>query len=504
MNRFKLLFLFVVFSAVSSMQAMAQSVPGYDVFLLAGQSNMVGYGTGPDNTADMAVSPRVFMWDANNNVIAPAKDPLVQNQGPGYVGLGLTFAKSYAASLAANRNVLLVGSADGGTGFYTGAWQAPNGSLAVTAVARANAAMAAAGPGARFAGILWHQGEADDIVSTDPKLYAGYLASLISFFRSNITGASSATPIVVGEWTYDWIMSNLNTGNYVASQTGILQYFHNLPDQVNNTAWVSAAALPGDTDVWGIIHFSALSQRQLGRRYADRFFEAAQGLPEPETDMKSWVGAFFDDGRSYSNGVLPIDFGGFVTGSVNVVADPVRGNVAQVSNSQGFVGYIVPGNTFNGSYTKMVWFKPGAANYFNNLVSALNPGQGHFLAASTFGGTVTVEAGHSDGNSLGMYINQPIATTLGTWVNLCLVYDATAKTMKLYVNGALATTAANVPPAAQLTAAPVWLTMGSYGSTAGANGVDGSMAANRVWSTTLTPAQISAIYNYELNYRAGW
>ena len=503
MNKFSCFLLLLLVSITFSRQGIAQSTPGYDVFLLVGQSNMVGYGTGPDNTTDAAVSPRVFMWDANNNVIAPAVDPLVMNQGPGFNGLGLTFAKSYAASLAANRNVLLVGSATGGTGFYTGDWQAPNGPLAVTAVSRANAAMAAAGSGARFAGILWHQGEADDIVSTDPKLYAGYLASLISFFRTSITGASNATPFVVGEWTYDWMVSNIETNKYNVSQTGIIQYFHNLPDQINNTAWVNSAALLGDSDSYYFIHFNALSQRQLGRRYADRFFEAAQGLPQPQTSMKSWAGAFWDDGRSYNNGVLPFNFGAFSNGTVTAVTDPVRGNVAQISKGRGSLNYVVPSTTFNSSYTKMVWFKPGSPNYINNLISGLNPGQGHFLAASTFNGVVNVEAGHSDGNSIPVYINTPLSVSMTNWSNLCLVYDANAKTMKLYVNGALLTTAANVPPAPALTGGPVTLQMGAYGTT-GDNGVDGSMAANRVWTSALTADQIAAIYNYELNYRAGW
>ena len=476
MSKFSCFLLLLLGSITFSRQGVAQGTPGYDVFLLVGQSNMVGYGTGPDNTTDAAVSPRVFMWDANNNVIAPAVDPLVMSQGPGFVGLGLTFAKSYAASLASNRNVLLVGSATGGTGFYTGDWQAPNGPLAMTAVARANAAMAAAGPGARFAGILWHQGEADDIVSTDPKLYAGYLASLISFFRTNINGASSMTPFVVGEWTYDWMVSNIETNQYNVSQTGIIQYFHNLPDQINNTAWVSSAALLGDTDSYYFIHFSALSQPAVGPTLCGTASsKRAQGLPQPQTSMKSWAGAFWDDGRSYNNGVLPFNFGAFNTGTVTAITDLVRGNVAQISKGQGSLNYMVPSDTFNGSYTKMVWFKPGAPNYINNLISGLNPGQGHFFAASTFNSIVNVEAGHSDGNSIPVYINTPLSVNMTDWSNLCLVYDANAKTMKLYVNGGSADNRGECTASACFgLVGPVTLQMGAYGTT-GDNGVDGSM-----------------------------
>ena len=359
--------LFFLCLTASFAAARAQgSNPGYDVILLVGQSNMVGYGTIPDNVSDAATNARVSMWDPNTSSIIMAKDPLMMNQEAAYIGMGMTFGKAYIASLAANRKLLLVGSADGGTSFVSGRWQAPDGDLARTAVARANAAMAAAGPGARFAGILWHQGESD--LGDSGSTYQNYLLNLFAYFRGNITGATNTTPIVVGEWTYTWQTDNLRSHNQVPSQAAIMQVFHTLPDTLNNTAWVNAGGLASDFFA-GDVHFSAISQRQLGRRYADRFFEASIGLPQPETALEPWGGEFFDGGRSYDNNVYPVNFPGEASGAVNVVDDSARGNVVQISGGKGYLTYLVPSATFNGDYTKMAWFKPGAPGYYNNLIS---------------------------------------------------------------------------------------------------------------------------------------
>ena len=88
----------------------------------------------------------------------------------------------------------------------------------------------------------------------------------------------------------------------------------------------------------------------------------------------------------------------------------------------------------------------------------------------------------------------------GQWIHICLVYDAGARTMTLYINGSPVGSAGGVPPAPALSSSPASLNMGSV---RGQAGLDGAMAGNRVWSSALTPQQVAAVYNYELNYR-GW
>ena len=507
-------YLFVLFLFICApLTATAQSLPaGYDVVLLVGQSNMVGYGTGPDNAADAAVDPRVFMWDGYNNVILPAQDPLVQNQPTQvFVGLGMTFAKSYEKTIPANRKVLLVGSAQGSTTFISGRWQAPSGDLVETAVARANAAMAAAGPGVRFIGVLWHQGESD-IADGGASAYEGNLRALISYFRANITGASASTPFVVGEFVYDAIYGNIHDPVDGPGVTTVLEDFHALPDTVNNTAWVSSVSLPSDLDN-GPIHFSALSQRQLGRRYADKFFEAANNLPQPQVSMKSWTGNFVDDGRGLLPSGLatplePTNALGTVTGTVSTVSDPVHGNVAQISAGAGTVTYMVPATTLNASYTKVVWFKPGASGYSNNLISTVNTLNNqsaltYLYAATSWFGT-TLVAGHTDAKGRSYTVGTQVWGASSNWMQLALTYDATTETMTLYLNGAKISSSAKVPPAATLAGTTLPVVFGGYGTSAGKNGVDGSMTGNRIWTTALASAQIQALYNYELTFRAGF
>ncbi|MEY9997073.1 hypothetical protein ABIE67_009105 [Streptomyces sp. V4I8] len=248
-------------SALSTYAYAKQPDPGYDVVLLAGQSNMVGWGTGRDNPADAAVHPRVFQWHPNRGII-PARDPLV-HQGPSNrIGMGITFGKAFAQSLPSNRKVLLVGAAWGGTSVISGLWK-PGGKLFNGAVARANSAMAAAGPGARFAGILWHQGESD-VINGGAPTYEASLNDIIWTFRSSITGASARTPFIAGEFARTWI-SSLNGTRLDAART-ILDVFHTLPQRVPHTSWVSSAGLRSNATE--AVHFSALSQRALGRRYA--------------------------------------------------------------------------------------------------------------------------------------------------------------------------------------------------------------------------------------------
>jgi hypothetical protein len=247
-----------------------QQTPGYDVVLLVGQSNMVGWGQGPDNPRDAAVDPRVFQWNPTRGIIS-ARDPLAHQGASRYVGLGLTFGKTYVQALPSDRRVLLVGAGWGGTSVISGRWK-PGGDLFKGAVARANAAMAAAGPGAKFAGILWHQGEAD-VTQDGAPTYRESLDGIISTFRSSITGANGSTPFVVGELTREAI-ARLNGTRHREAVRTILDVFHTLPQRVPYTAWVSSARLPSNANDW--VHFSALSQRTLGRRYADALILATR------------------------------------------------------------------------------------------------------------------------------------------------------------------------------------------------------------------------------------
>lgn len=205
-------------TARTTVRINVQPIPAPDVYLLIGQSNMVGFsgdGTklanagGPDEP-----HPRIFQLnvtkndsevfadqsdftDENKNAIVGARivqaeDPLhipldpsnASSKTLSYIGMGMSFAK--AALNNTTQNIILVpaawsGSAfcdnDGGPGGQWNAQETDDPNLGNTwlfdrAVTRTNIALAETGGILR--GILWHQGESD----SNSRCAGSYLANL--------------------------------------------------------------------------------------------------------------------------------------------------------------------------------------------------------------------------------------------------------------------------------------------------------------------------------------
>ncbi|MGL5058762.1 MAG: sialate O-acetylesterase, partial [Microcoleus sp.] len=97
------------------------SAVGYDIVLLAGQSNMVGWTGSGLNPALDTTDPRIRCWPGsgpNQGQIILASDPLPhrEQRGSTEIGLGMTFAREYVRTIPCNRSMLLVCAALGGTG----------------------------------------------------------------------------------------------------------------------------------------------------------------------------------------------------------------------------------------------------------------------------------------------------------------------------------------------------------------------------------------------------
>ena len=191
-----------VFTAEDAAEALevlgAAAAEGYDVILLAGQSNMQGADNSKDNAIDVADS-RIFEWPcsgAHVGTIQPAVDPLDHVPGAAAtVGPGIPFARWWLSQVGPDRKVLLVPAAYYGMGFEasspdTARWKTVTGKqdLYQNAIDKTNGALAAAGPGARLVAVLWCQGEADS--ATSGATYQADLLALIDGFRANITGAA--------------------------------------------------------------------------------------------------------------------------------------------------------------------------------------------------------------------------------------------------------------------------------------------------------------------------
>ncbi len=304
-----------------------------DVYLLIGQSNMVGssgegtreaYPGGPDEsnvrvkqlnvtyndmfgtfaTADAYTDPSANIREP---AITVAEDPLHVPRGEfaddgaaksdSYIGLGLTFGKQ--ALNDTTREVVLVPAAWSGSAFCanddgpTGQWNAgptTNPALGNTllydrAITRVDNALAETGGILR--GILWHQGESDANEICAP-LYRDNLVRLIESMRSDIAvdarGAAARGPDV----NIPFVVGTLSVGGDVAEYTAPkLQIDQTLRDMPNQARHVGLSlhddlvppAYPCGNG--GCIHFGPEAYREMGRRYyaalRDAAFEQSDG-----------------------------------------------------------------------------------------------------------------------------------------------------------------------------------------------------------------------------------
>ena len=236
------------------------------VFLLAGQSNMVGRptfdgGTGYPSgtlqypkatgyptytdTTTIAASPPLGHWDAQ----------------AGDMGLALQFSIDYVAATSAR--VILIPAADGGTGFAGNNWN-PGNAQYEHAVDATNALMTA-NPDWIFKAILWHQGESDRTNNNFSKQFH----KMIQQMREDINDADQETPFILGQLVVGGSQTTaLNSG--VLTNTPTYNYF---------TALVSSTSLTSGDN----LHFDAASLRTFGSRYEDAFTGLNNPYPTAET-----------------------------------------------------------------------------------------------------------------------------------------------------------------------------------------------------------------------------
>lgn len=183
---------------------------GYDIFLVAGQSNSyhgeyMNGETIPNATLDSPDADifQIGRFDGFNNQVILAEEPL---DHMGYLGArppsntaswALTFAKMYKTSgyLLGNRKILLVPAGEGGTGFSDNQWN-PGNQNYNDAVARVAVALAAGTGVNQVKGILWNQGERDCGSTTDVAAHKPALMTMIDAMRTAF--GDTNIPFVVG------------------------------------------------------------------------------------------------------------------------------------------------------------------------------------------------------------------------------------------------------------------------------------------------------------------
>ena len=286
------------FSAPSAPQ------PAVHLFLVAGQSNSVGYNTDPFTPED-AIVDRIWqlqICDNNGTTLPPhqsflnvSSEPLMPCEGA-HVSFARSFARSLLPSLGDDDVVFLVPTGISGTGFFDNVWNAYNGSGFVQAVERLHVTWRRLHEDSHWqryniswSGVLWHQGEHDagdnfdgNVANTSYYLDQD-ITPMVEALRntSYIHFTSPSLPVVVGQMLPSW----LNNVSHSAVRAGVKVALAMVTQYVPYTGFADSYGLLGDPYYTSgldneVIHFTARSQRILGKRYYAAYQAALVNYPE--------------------------------------------------------------------------------------------------------------------------------------------------------------------------------------------------------------------------------
>ena len=313
--------------STAALQLDIQPTSAPDVYLLIGQSNMIGISEDGakqsepgelDAPVDGINQLNVTFNDNDNfsqisdftdpekllntgNPITRALDPLHSGlRGDGTksgtrIGLGLSFAKRARNNTTAD--IILVPAAWSDTGFCRResnslpgiGWNATpssNPALGGTllhdrAIERANIALELSGGILR--GILWHQGEADSEDPACAETYADNLAQLIRSLRTNINEDERGRAARGPDADIPFIVATMSTGGDQSpfSPTKLLvdDTHRNIANTVPFTDFVNNDDLAPPAFQCGggsCIHFGSEALREMGARYYERLMSVLQ------------------------------------------------------------------------------------------------------------------------------------------------------------------------------------------------------------------------------------
>jgi acetyl esterase/lipase len=250
-----MLFACVLSARAVDVSALPEGVGRVEIFLLMGQSNMVGYGKLP---AAQDEYPHILNMSLANDQWIPARHPLHDKANGAGVGSGLDFAQQLVKQ---NSHVMvaLIPLAQGGS--WIDLWKVNSANYDNT-IRRAKKALADFPQGtARIAGVLWLQGESDSVEGRYA-VYAGKLSSLIQRLRADLNEpelpfiACTIRPDIIPKGKY----------LYVKEINGDLL---NLPGRVPNTACVDARDLKGHNG--DFMHYNTEALKIIGERYAAEY-----------------------------------------------------------------------------------------------------------------------------------------------------------------------------------------------------------------------------------------
>lgn len=278
------------------------------VFIVAGQSNAVGYGSDANLLPPALYAPQadVRFWFDEGSFFSIGNPSMRIDSGDAFVPLafqsdpsGLTFAgpvDGFGPEIklgrlladAASTEIAIVKFAVSGSSLAVNWNPATPGSFYHEMrddVAGALAALAAAGDTGHVAAFFWMQGEADAQTGPASAAYEANLTSFIAQLRADF--ANAALPFVFGR-----INVNIDTSCCFSFpfKDAVRTAQANVAGAVARTAMVDTDDLPLIADN---LHFTAAGQLGLGERFANAYL----GFPPACGDGQLDAGEACDDGN---------------------------------------------------------------------------------------------------------------------------------------------------------------------------------------------------------------
>jgi hypothetical protein len=227
--------------------------PNFHIYLLMGQSNMVGRDT--RSLASQVNNPRVLAFTPDNSWTVAREPITADTKIPVGQGPGIPFAVEML-KVSPKIAIGLVPCAVGGTPLSR--W-VKGADLYESCMVRARTA-------AKFGsieGVLWHQGEADTTTKENADSYETRLTQMFGDLRADL--GLPNVPIVVGQ-----LGPFLAQEKYPFVDT-VRAAIQHMPADLAHVGFADSAGLEDRGDK---LHFSAAAQTTFGGRYAKAMQEA--------------------------------------------------------------------------------------------------------------------------------------------------------------------------------------------------------------------------------------
>ncbi|MFI3228601.1 MAG: MBG domain-containing protein [Bacillota bacterium] len=299
---------------------------GYDIIIIAGQSNALGYYSPASEDTYLTPYNKVYAvvsgtsdgeYETTNGIYTVGEYSRTKTNGNYDYSFGETFVEEYAENyLASNRSVLVVKVAEGGTGFFykNNYWDTEGGSLYESLITQITYALGDNVSGDnRVVGFLWHQGEYDMkndcnvATSSYSDTYCTALTALIDGVRSTVTAnggtwnSSNTLPVFIGQVSQEYFEINATYSvTYANGYANVMSDIETVVENDDNTYFISSDELKGSTytskDKDDGLHFLEAGHIILGGRYMDSF-ETHYGLYVPNANTDTDTDLVIDENQ---------------------------------------------------------------------------------------------------------------------------------------------------------------------------------------------------------------